>query len=85
MASLRDWLARAEVPVAVALRSDNQTQVTIFRVGQLGAFEQRSLELTPGSYTVIGTRPGYRDVRREISVVPGTPPPPVEIRCEEKI
>jgi serine/threonine protein kinase/tetratricopeptide (TPR) repeat protein len=85
MASLRDWLARAEVPVAVALRSDNQTQVTIFRVGQLGAFEQRSLELAPGSYTVVGTRAGYRDVRREINVVPGAAIPPVEIRCEDKI
>jgi len=85
MTALRDWLARAEVPVAVALRSDNQTQVTIFRVGQLGAFEQRSLELAPGSYTVIGTRPGYRDVRREINVVPGASLQPVEIRCEDKI
>ena len=85
MAVLRDWLARAEVPVQVALQSDNQTQVTIFRVGQLGAFEQRSLELAPGSYTVVGTRPGYRDVRQEINVVPGAQLPPVVIRCEDKI
>ncbi len=85
MAALKDWLARAEVPVQVALRSDNQTQITIFRVGQLGTFEQRSLELAPGSYTVVGTRPGYRDVRRQINVVPGAPLPPVEIRCEDKI
>jgi hypothetical protein len=85
MTSIRNWLARAEVPVAVALRSDNLTQVTIFRVGQLGAFEQRSLELAPGSYTLIGTRPGYRDVRREINVTPGAAMAPVEIRCEDKI
>jgi hypothetical protein len=85
MATIREWLARAEVPVQVALRSDNQTQVTIFRVGQLGAFEQRSLELAPGSYTVVGTRPGYRDVRREINVVPGAQLPPVMILCEDKI
>lgn len=85
IARLSDWVARADVPVQVALQSDNQTLVTIYRVGQLGAFEQRSLQLAPGSYTVVGTRPGYRDVRREIDVVPGAVLPPVVIRCEDKI
>lgn len=83
--TLTDWLARADTPVPVALQSDNLTQVTIYRVGALGTFEQRSLELTPGSYTVVGTRPGYRDVRREINVMPGGAPQQVTIRCEEKI
>lgn len=83
--TLGEWLARADVPVPVALRSDNLTQVTIYRVGVLGSFEQRSLDLVPGSYTVVGTRPGYRDVRREISVMPGAAPDPVVIRCEDKI
>jgi tetratricopeptide (TPR) repeat protein len=85
VAKLREWLARAEVPVQVALQSDNLTQVTIHRIGALGAFEQRSLELAPGEYTVLGTRPGYRDVRRQIMVVPGTALPPIVIRCEDKI
>ena len=85
IATLGDWLARADVPVQVALQSDNLTQVTIYRVGALGAFEQRSLELAPGSYTVVGTRPGYRDVRREINVMPGAALHPVVIRCEDKI
>lgn len=85
VAKLREWLARAEVPVPVALESDNLTQVTIYRVGALGTFERRSLELVPGEYTIVGTRPGYRDVRRRLVVTPGTPPPPIVIRCEEKI
>lgn len=85
IATLSDWLSRADAPVHIALQSDNLTQVMIFRIGALGVFEQRSLELAPGSYTVVGTRPGYRDVRREITVVPGAVPPPVVIRCEEKI
>jgi hypothetical protein len=85
IATLSDWLARADVPVQVAIQSDNVTQVTIYRVGTLGTFEQRSLELAPGSYTVVGTRPGYRDVRREINVVPGAALQPVVVRCEEKI
>ena len=41
--------------------------------------------LPPGNYTVVGTRPGYRDVRREINVVPGAALQPVVVRCEEKI
>ncbi len=80
-----DWLARAEVPVEVTLVSDNATAVTIRRVGELGAFERRSMSLAPGSYIVVGTRVGYRDVRREITIAPGTPPEPFVIRCEEKI
>jgi tetratricopeptide (TPR) repeat protein len=85
IAKLSEWLTRAAVPVAVALQSDNQTQVTIYRVGALGAFEQRSLELVPGTYTVVGTRPGYRDVRRQINVLPGAPLEPIVIRCEDRI
>jgi eukaryotic-like serine/threonine-protein kinase len=82
---LSDWLSRADAPVPVALQSDNQTQVTIHRIGSLGAFEQRSLELAPGTYTVVGTRPGYRDVRRKIDVMPGGELGPIVIRCEDKI
>jgi hypothetical protein len=83
--TLKDWVARADVPVPVALQSDNVTQVTIYRIGPLGTFAERSLELVPGSYTVVGTRPGYRDVRREINVRPGGAPQPVVIRCEDRI
>ena len=82
---LKDWIARADVPVAIALQSDNLTQVTIYRVKQLGTFAERQLELVPGSYTLVGTRPGYRDVRREINVRPGAAPEPVVIRCEDRI
>jgi len=85
IAQLRDWLVRADAPVAVALESDNLTQVTIYRVGQLGTFTQRQLQLTPGRYTVVGTRPGYRDVRREIAVMPMAALEPIVIRCEDRI
>jgi hypothetical protein len=83
--TLGDWLARADIPVPVPLQSDNQTQVTIYRVGSLGTFQERMLELVPGRYTVVGTRPGYRDVRRQIDVFPGAALEPIVIRCEDKI
>ncbi len=78
-------VAAAEVPIAVAITSDNQTDVTIYRIGRIGVFERKDMELLPGRYTIVGTRSGFRDVRRELMVLPGQVPPPVAIRCEEPI
>jgi tetratricopeptide (TPR) repeat protein len=78
-------LKQAETPIRVAFTSDNATDVQIYRVGKLGLFEHRDFELMPGRYTVVGTRSGYRDVRKEISLLPGAPPPELVIRCEEPI
>lgn len=82
---LAGLLATAETPVRVALRSDNLTDVVVYRVGRLGAFEARELELVPGRYTAVGTRTGYRDVRREFFIEPGKAPEPLMVRCEEQI
>jgi hypothetical protein len=70
-------------PVAVILRSDNLTQVTLSTVGTLGSFQEKRLELRPGAYTVIGSRDGCRDVREQIVVRPNMNP--VDIRCVETL
>jgi len=67
------------------LVSDNLTEVTVYRVGRLGRFSQRVLNLRPGTYTVVGSRPGYRDVRRRLMVSPNQSSKPLEVRCEEAI
>ncbi|HXV63270.1 MAG TPA: hypothetical protein VEK15_21405 [Vicinamibacteria bacterium] len=72
-------------PVVVELQSDERTEVTIYRVGRLGKFERRTVELRPGVYTVLGSCEGYRDVRRELVVDAGTTPQPLMVRCEERI
>ncbi len=72
-------------PVPVQFESDNQTNVVIYKVGTLGVFSSRTLELRPGPYVVVGTRDGYRDVRRNIRVDPAGNMLPVVIRCEESI
>ena len=72
-------------PVLVRLESDEQTEVVLYRVGRLGAFDRFELELRPGTYTAVGTRNGFRDVRREFTVRPGTRAGPFVIRCEEPI
>ncbi|MCC5604806.1 serine/threonine protein kinase [Nostoc favosum] len=78
-------IVAAETPVRVALASDNLTEVLVYRVGRLGSFERRELELLPGRYTIVGRRAGFRDVRREVDVPPGGAPAPVEIRCTDPI
>jgi eukaryotic-like serine/threonine-protein kinase len=85
LARMRDLLRQAETPIRVTLASDNATEVQIYRIGKLGLFEHRDLELMPGRYTVVGTRQGYRDVRKELNVLPGAPPPELVVRCEEPI
>jgi hypothetical protein len=85
IASLEAALVRARTPVAVVIESDGLTELTLSRVGRLGTLTRRSLELLPGSYTVTGSRRGYRDVRREFSVAPGAPGPVVSLRCEDAL
>ena len=53
------------------LESDQLTSVTLYRVGALGAFAAKEVELRPGTYTAIGSRDGYRDVRQTFTVRPG--------------
>jgi serine/threonine protein kinase len=82
---LSQLLKRAATPIPVELVSDNQTQVSVYKVGTLGRFENTRLELRPGTYVAVGVRPGFRDVRREFRVAPEIEMQPVVVRCEEPI
>ncbi len=78
-------LAVADRPVEVVLQSDNATEIVIYRVGKIGRFNQKTVRLRPGRYTVVGSRPGFRDVRREFEVRPDDRQPQLSIRCTEVI
>jgi tetratricopeptide (TPR) repeat protein len=78
-------LKRAATPLPVQLVSDNATEVSIYRVGKLGAFTTQELSLPPGAYVATGTRIGFRDVRLEFRVAPELEPEPIVIVCEERI
>lgn len=82
---LKALIAAAARPVAVQFESDNLTTVVIYKVGNLGAFNSRTVDLRPGSYVVVGTRDGYRDVRRNVRIDPGGSREPINVRCEEAI
>jgi hypothetical protein len=79
------FVRQARQPLPVTLTSDGETEVVIYHVGRLGRFIDQQLELRPGTYTAVGSRPGYRDVRREFRVQPGHPAAIVDIRCEEPV
>ncbi len=82
---LEAQLVLAGTPLTLELRSDAATEVTIYKVGKLGRFTTQTVELRPGTYTMVGVRPGYRDVRRTLTLTPGEPPSPVYIACQERV
>ncbi len=82
---LRDTLKVYDRPVAAVLQSDGLTQVTLQRVGTVGMFTRKELQLKPGRYVAIGSRPGYRDVRREFTLTPGGAAVVVDVRCTEAV
>jgi len=75
----------AQIPVQVTIESDSMTEVVIYKVSKLGRFYMRELSLRPGTYTILGTRNGFKDVRQKISVKAGQDPIRITLKCGEKI
>ena len=82
---LAELLPVYDTPVRVVLESDGATSVMIQRVGVLGSFSRQEVDLKPGRYVAVGTRAGYRDVRREFLVAPGEPREAIQVRCVEPL
>jgi tetratricopeptide (TPR) repeat protein len=76
---------QSSIPIRVILESDGLTEVTLLKVGPLGTFRRRIVELRPGTYTVVGRRPGFRDVRVTFPVPFEASPFVVDLRCTEGI
>ena len=82
---LREALRLYDQPVLAVLESDGVTVVSVQRVGSFGAFTRREVSLKPGRYVAIGSRPGFRDVRREFTVAPGNSMLVIQVRCTELV
>jgi tetratricopeptide (TPR) repeat protein len=82
---LEELMEAASTPVEVVLESDNATDVVVYRVGRMGTFTRRQLELRPGTYTAVGSRDGYRDIRVQFDVDRAAPRKPVKIVCTEAL
>jgi len=82
---LKTLVAIARTPVKVMIESDNLTEIAVYKVGKLGKFNSRELSLRPGTYTVVGSRDGYQDVRLKITVKPGQKSLRVSVICSIKV
>ncbi len=78
-------LRRANTPIHVSLRSDMETEVSLRKVTHLGRFQEHELSLRPGTYTAVGSRDGYRDVRVTFTIQHDTETATVTITCTEQI
>jgi tetratricopeptide (TPR) repeat protein len=72
-------------PVRLSLVSDNATAIAIPSIGEFGTFAKRDIQLKPGRYTVIGTRDGYREVRRDVTIAPGQEGQTISVTCSDRI
>jgi hypothetical protein len=70
-------------PVQLNIISDNATAVSIPGIGVFGSFGRRQIRLKPGTYTVIGTRDGYRPAQVEFTVEPGQQSVTITVTCTE--
>lgn len=82
---LDNTITLARTPVVITIMSDGLTDVTLYRVGELGRFAQHSLSLIPGSYVAVGKRDGFRDMRVEFKVSAAQADAKITVRCEQKL
>ncbi|MFT4677329.1 MAG: tetratricopeptide (TPR) repeat protein [Patiriisocius sp.] len=82
---LSHLVSQARITVDVLLKSDNRTDVTVYKVRQYGKISEARLSLIPGVYTFVGKRTGYRDVYQEVNIKGDVSLIRVNISCTEKI
>jgi hypothetical protein len=81
-----DELVRvAQTTIPVTIESDGLTEVIIYKVGTLGSFHHKEVNLRPGTYTIVGNRNGFKDVRQRVKVKAGQDDLRVTVQCSEKI
>jgi len=80
---LQAYLIEQNKPVTVTFVSDGDTTVTVIGVASFGSskFKNRTFDIYPGNYEVVGNRRNYRDVHIQLQVRQGTNPPVVNVVC----
>lgn len=85
IAVVEQLLEKSSLPIDIEILSDDLTSVTIYRVGDIGHFTNKHLSLKPGEYTLIGSRSGYRDIRKVVTLIPGSQNNKIHVKCIEKV
>jgi len=82
---LEQLLVVANQAISITLQSDGNTEIAIYKVGQFGKFSNKKIDLKPGKYTIVGSRSGFRDVRKEVTVLAEMSSKTIQIQCDEPI
>ena len=82
---LRAVLEGYSKKVALLIRSDNQTEISVRGVGRVGQIKQKYIELTPGTYTFEGSCPGYKSRLIRVAVLPNATDMVLEVICNERL
>jgi hypothetical protein len=82
---LRALVEAAQTPVRLTIESDNVTEVAVYKVGKFGRFAIHEVFLRPGTYTVVGSREGYKDVRKTLRIESGQQPQRISVICKVKV
>ncbi|WP_102794195.1 hypothetical protein [Bowmanella denitrificans] len=85
MQSLEQALTDNSQAVSLNLQSDGKTQIQVVGVGQVGQVSERTLQLPPGDYVLLGSREGYRDKRLPVHLQPGGQAVTLILVCDERI
>lgn len=83
--TINELIQLANQPISITLQSDNQTDIAIFKIGKFGKFDQRKIELKTGKYTIVGSRTGFRDVRKVLNVTSDMSSKIISVHCDDPI
>ena len=78
-------IKEASIIIPVIIKSDNETDVSVYKIGQYGKIYEKKINLRPGKYTIVGTRANYRDHRQVLIIKASDKSKIIDVRCREKI
>ncbi|MYF02493.1 MAG: hypothetical protein F4227_05875 [Gammaproteobacteria bacterium] len=82
--SLEDTFTKYSTPVEVTIRSDNRTKLRINPGKEIGTFRSKMLEVLPGTYEIVGTRRGFKQVTQKLEIKPDSEPIEIKVECRAR-
>ena len=81
---LQDTFTLYSTPVEVTIRSDNRTKLRIRPGKEIGSFRAKTLEVLPGTYEIVGTRKGFKQVTHKLEVKPDSESIEIKVECRAR-
>lgn len=81
---LEDTFTQYSTPVEVTIRSDNRTKLRIRPGKEIGSFRSKTLEVLPGTYEIVGTRKGFKQVTHKLEVKPDSESVEIKVECRAR-